>query len=921
MSELQPERLTKKEVFITRWLKLRTAVELLAILILSLIIAVLVIKIFQITIPWLLPVITLGLAVIFSPLILPNYRNNCKNYVLIYRKFLYLTMPKKWKRSDVKGRMTQNLNPYSHLANERVVAHKLNKYLALQTNTTPNYFSVIKIKGLNIYNEDAETKENFLYLFANVLKQAKAKISFVKLDEKADYKKNIEFLKQYEKIKYKDEIWEKYYQSVKNDLEMLDNDTIIENYYLIINGLTLNNLYENTDTLLMRMDEIGLEYEILESDKLLEFLVSLNNFKLDWDKYLWFIEHLSQNFNKAHSLDTIFAYDEVRLKKDHLIIDNDYYALNSIAKLPYELDEGWLRAFFNMQGTIIWNSYPLSNELINKYLDKSFVNSLDRQAATNSYSQKTIGSVNEEAISNLIYQINKDNQKAFNTNIYVINKANDYKELLNIKRYNRNLASKYKIKLNDLRYRQLIAMMEAMNCPFEQMKKEAYQMTSLNLGIGYPFIYENYNDDSALLLGKNSADGMPVIFKLFNLAYTNRTNFNMFILGTSGKGKTTFTKKLLVNQLLTNNKVIVIDPQAEYIDLAQKLNGQIIDLGIGYQTNINPLQVRYSVKGDVNHITVLINNHLAWLETYFKMLLNLNDREWILLQQIIKELYESFGIYRLNKLDDIENDKWPLISDLIEFIKKYDVSQYSNGDEKQSFLNEIKEVLSFLFTNNGKYEELFNRPTNINLKNDFVVFNTQNLVNGADDLASKLASMCLLNFVNEIVFNNYLENEKRLNEYRQKTNKSLLSNDEIMENVKFAAVIVDEAHLYIDPDNPAILKYMIANTKTYRKFYAGMIFTTQNPGDFTVNHKVSSDAERIIENSQYAVFFGLKSGDLDKIQNLFRNNNQLLRSEIRFLNDAKKGKCLFALNSNQRIKLNLHYNDIEKELFFKYYGG
>lgn len=154
--------------------------------------------------------------------------------------------------------------------------------------------------------------------------------------------------------------------------------------------------------------------------------------------------------------------------------------------------------------------------------------------------------------------------------------------------------------------------------------------------------------------------------------------------------------------------------------------------------------------------------------------------------------------------------------------------------------------------------------------------------------------------------------------YLQEHNIKLMDAKQVEDTIRFCAVIVDEAHLYIDPDNPAILKYMVQMTKTVRKFNAGMIFTTQNPGDFTVNNATSDDASRIIQNCQYSVFFGLKDQDIDKVQQLFKNSNQLLQSEIRYLVNARYGKCLFSISSNKRIRVEIYYNKLEQELFFKF---
>jgi len=120
---------------------------------------------------------------------------------------------------------------------------------------------------------------------------------------------------------------------------------------------------------------------------------------------------------------------------------------------------------------------------------------------------------------------------------------------------------------------------------------------------------------------------------------------------------------------------------------------------------------------------------------------------------------------------------------------------------------------------------------------------------------------------------------------------------QIEETIKFCAVIVDEAHLYVDPDNPSILKYMVQMTKTVRKFNSGMIFTTQNPGDFTVTSSTTEDASRIIQNSQYSVFFGLKDSDIEKVQKL------LDRLNITFENTAYMGDDLNDLSVMKHVVL------------------
>lgn len=125
-----------------------------------------------------------------------------------------------------------------------------------------------------------------------------------------------------------------------------------------------------------------------------------------------------------------------------------------------------------------------------------------------------------------------------------------------------------------------------------------------------------------------------------------------------------------------------------------------------------------------------------------------------MLQNVIKDFYKENKIYELNDIEHLKTSKWPTMSELIKYMSKYKTNHLNNPMAKKAILDELVENLTFSFENDGRYQDLFNGHSNIKLDNDFVVFNTQNLINGADNTGAKLGTMCLLNFVSEIVFNN-----------------------------------------------------------------------------------------------------------------------------------------------------------------------
>ena len=919
MTQLQPSRIKNRSSKVWKKFKTKDVIEFTIILISSFFIAYALSKLINIKFIFFafwVPTFLLGLI-----LILPNRKNNCKIYVLIWRMFVFWTIPKHYKKENSKNiRASIDLNPYSCLMNEFTIKNKNAKISFYNPkNDKENYLSVFKLNGINIWNEDEITQEAFIDAFAKTLNTIPYKISFVKLEEKVNYDENIKYIKSKENKLHNDSLWKNYYDSNIQDYLKQNNEALQNNYYLIINGDSLSNLSESLEIITDKFNDTNIGLEQLEKEKLLMFLSNLNLFEIDKKDIDTYCENIEAKYGKENSLDDLFIYEETIIKQDHLIINNNLVKISCLNSLPFELNEKWVKTLFSIQGTCVWNNFPLSEDFANKKLDKSILASIDTTNATGSPVSNMVGSIDEQATTHMALQVNRDEYKLFDSNFFFVIKDKNISELNSKYRIAKNIASKKNITLNDLRYRQLLAWSEVCNYPFERLDKEYYQITSINLALGWPFESENHNDNNNLLLGFTDNTRMPISFKLFDMSHSNRTNFNMFVNGTSGMGKTTFTKKLLTSLLAANNKVVIIDPQGEYTELAIKLNGQIIDLGIGKNTIINPLQVRNTLKdSSKNDVISLINNHLSWLESFFKTLLNIEPHKWILLQNVIKDFYKNNKIYKLSDIEHLEASKWPTMSDLIKYMSKYKTDHLKNSIAKKAILDELGESLTFLFENNGRYQELFNGHSNISFDNDFVVFNTQNLINGADNIGAKLGTMCLLNFVSEIVFNNWMNNEILKRKYLAKNNIRLMNAKQIEETIKFCAVIVDEAHLYVDPDNPSILKYMVQMTKTVRKFNAGMIFTTQNPGDFTVTSSTAEDASRIIQNSQYSVFFGLKDSDIEKVQTLFKNSNQLLNSEIRYLTNHKKGKCLFSISSNKRMRLNIYYNQLEQEMFFSY---
>jgi conjugal transfer ATP-binding protein TraC len=92
------------------------------------------------------------------------------------------------------------------------------------------------------------------------------------------------------------------------------------------------------------------------------------------------------------------------------------------------------------------------------------------------------------------------------------------------------------------------------------------------LAAGITCSYQKIIDGGGFYFGKINKSQGYLVFDLFK-QNNQRTNSNMFIIGTSGSGKS-FTTKKIINQLAKKQtKIICLDPEREYQKLAENYQG------------------------------------------------------------------------------------------------------------------------------------------------------------------------------------------------------------------------------------------------------------------------------------------------------------------------------------------------------------
>jgi type IV secretory pathway VirB4 component len=91
--------------------------------------------------------------------------------------------------------------------------------------------------------------------------------------------------------------------------------------------------------------------------------------------------------------------------------------------------------------------------------------------------------------------------------------------------------------------------------------------------------------DAGVLIGLNTASGLPVFWDRWA-----QQNHNSLVLGSSGSGKSFFAKCDLLRELYQGTHATVIDPDGEYVALAEAVGGVVLELGKP-GARINPLDL------------------------------------------------------------------------------------------------------------------------------------------------------------------------------------------------------------------------------------------------------------------------------------------------------------------------------------------
>ena len=404
--------------------------------------------------------------------------------------------------------------------------------------------------------------------------------------------------------------------------------------------------------------------------------------------------------------------------------------------------------------------------------------------------------------------------------------------------------------------------------------KEMARRNILTTGLlaTYPFISSTIFDQDGIFIGTNIYNNSLVFIDRYdNKKYKNA---NICIFGTSGAGKSFYTKLLILRYKLLGISQYIIDPDREYDNICEKLEGTNIKIGPTSNTYINILDIRSeSIEdGENGYLATKIGKLIGFFNLIFGQL---NEEEKALLEEKLIETYNLKGItfndeslYKRSEEKIMgkefkESQDMPLLEDLYNLL----VSDKKTKKFAIKLIPFIKGSMKF-----------FNNYTNIELEKDLIIADVY-------DLGEENLKYGMYLFI-DIFWDKIKENRKE---------KKAIYLDEIWRLIGVTS-------------NKDVASFIYKIFKTIRKYGGSSVAITQDISDiFSLDN--GTYGRSILNNSSIKTFFALEEENI-KILSEYTNLTEKEKVEIKSL---KRGECLMFVGEDH-ILTKIECSEAEKQI-------
>lgn len=706
---------------------------------------------------------------------------------------------------------------------------------------------LVEIVPVNFLLKSEREQELILESYKMFLKQCEFDIQVLVKTAKVDMNAHLSEIDKC--IKHENDILEmaSEYKILVNEFSSVQK-SMTKKFYIIVQEKHLEQLKRA----LQVIKDCGNDFKISAKDECVEIYKQC---------YKNFNSFTNYNFeNTQDEIQKIYpSYFEDK-NPNFLKINDEYVTSLIVTDFPKEVPPAFFNNVFSQEVNLIFSLFyekQISSEVI-KNITYSIGNAgSEIKDASDSQSDFEILGTTYNDAKYIRRKMQLEQEGLYNLYCYVSISSQSKDNLENDMQKIESVFSGLNIKTRRALYRQkdvfeaTLPIMQNVNGLKKYIKRN---VLTEGLSATYPFLSNELIDPKGVLIGLNESDKSLIMIDRFDTA--KYKNSNMCIIGTSGSGKSYFTKLMAIRNRYLGVSQYIIDPEREYLKVCQKLNGTIIN----FEENkrINVLDIRQSI---VTEGSGYLQAKLSKLNTFFSLIFdNLTQEESNLLEEKVVECYQKKGItfddeslyYEEKKSNLITKKRFkraedmPILEDLYNLIKK---------DKR---LDRLKILIKPYIMGSESY---FNGYTNVDLKNKFIV---------ADLYGLEESSVDAMMFVLMELF---------WDKIRMSRNERKI-------------IYMDEAWRLIGR-NEKTAKFVYEIFKTVRKYGGGVTAITQDIDDFFALED-GKYGRGILNNSSIKTIFQLEENETM----VLKNNLMLSEEEIIKIQNSKRGKCLIYAGSN-----------------------
>ncbi|WP_444660184.1 VirB4-like conjugal transfer ATPase, CD1110 family [Caproiciproducens sp. R2] len=434
----------------------------------------------------------------------------------------------------------------------------------------------------------------------------------------------------------------------------------------------------------------------------------------------------------------------------------------------------------------------------------------------------------------LLQDLQTRNERMFLVTIILMNTSNNRQKLENNIFQTASIAQKYNCALKRLDFQQEAGLMSSLPIGINQIEIQR-GLTTSSTAVFVPFTtQEIFQRGEALYYGLNALSNNMIMVDRKLLK-----NPNGLILGTPGSGKSFSAKREMTNAfLLTNDDIIVCDPEAEYFPLVHKLGGQVIRISPISMDYINPLDINLNYSEEESPLTLKSDFILSLCELIVGGKNGLEPVEKTLIDRSVRLVYQDF-------LADPVPEKMPVLEDL------YNILLRQNEPEAKRIATALEIYV------HGSLN-VFNHRTNVDVQNRLVCYDIK-------ELGKQLKKLGML------VVQDQVWNRVTVNRAQHKATRYYM----------------DEFHLLLKEEQTAA--YSVEIWKRFRKWGGIPTGITQNVKDLLASREI----ENIFENSDFIYMLNQASGD----RQILSKALNISPSQLNYVTNSNAGEGLIFYGS------------------------